>query len=184
MYTNDLPLPVPGYGHGVVPDRAKGLAAMKSTAPQLPPGAAPSQDDRIGSYALEQQVGHLLRRAHQRHTAIFQNGMGDAQLTPTQYAALVKIRDLGQISQNQLGRLTAMDPATIQGVTRRLEARGLIERAPDASDRRLAVLRLTPEGRAVVEAAIGRGIAITEATLEPLSEPERVVFLSLLRKLI
>ncbi len=157
---------------------------MKSTAPKLPAGAAQAQDDRVAGYTLEDQVGHLLRRAHQRHTAIFQNDMGEAQLTPTQFAALVKIRDLGQISQNQLGRLTAMDPATIQGVTRRLEARGLIERAPDASDRRLAVLRLTPEGRAIVDAAIARGVAITEATLAPLSEAERPVFLSLLRKII
>lgn len=157
---------------------------MKSTVPKLPAGTAQAQDDRVAGYTLEHQVGHLLRRAHQRHTAIFQNGIGEAQLTPTQYAALVKIRDLGQISQNQLGRLTAMDPATIQGVTRRLEARGLIERAPDPSDRRLAVLRLTQDGRTVVEAAIARGVAITEATLAPLSESERPVFLSLLRKLI
>jgi DNA-binding MarR family transcriptional regulator len=146
--------------------------------------AQAAKDDDVASYVLEHQAGHLLRRAHQRHTMIFQDGMGDVQLTPTQYAALVKIRDLGQISQNQLGRLTAMDPATIQGVVQRLAARGLVDRTPDAHDRRLMQLRLTAKGRALVQTAIALGVAITEATLAPLSEAERPVFLSLLRKLI
>jgi DNA-binding MarR family transcriptional regulator len=146
--------------------------------------AQAAKDDDVASYVLEHQVGHLLRRAHQRHTTIFQDGMGDVQLTPTQYAALVKIRDLGQISQNQLGRLTAMDPATIQGVVQRLAARGLVDRTADPHDRRLMQLRLTAKGRALVQTAIARGIDITEATLAPLSEAERPIFLSLLRKLI
>jgi MarR family transcriptional regulator, lower aerobic nicotinate degradation pathway regulator len=146
--------------------------------------AQAAKDDDVASYVLEHQAGHLLRRAHQRHTTIFQDGMGDVQLTPTQYAALVKIRDTGQISQNQLGRLTAMDPATIQGVVQRLAARGLVDRTSDPHDRRLMQLRLTAKGRALVQTAVARGIAITEATLAPLSEAERPLFLSLLRKLI
>jgi DNA-binding MarR family transcriptional regulator len=146
--------------------------------------AQAAKDEDVAGYVLEHQVGHLLRRAHQRHTMIFQDGMGEVQLTPTQYAALVKIRDLGQISQNQLGRLTAMDPATIQGVVQRLAARGLLDRTPDPHDKRLMQLRLTAKGRALVQGAIARGLAITGATLAPLSEAERPVFLSLLRKLI
>ena len=74
-------------------------------------------------YVLEDQVGHLLRRAHQRHAAIFLENIGAGQLTPLQFAALVKLRDIGEVSQNHLGRLTAMDAATMQGVIRRLLAR-------------------------------------------------------------
>ncbi|CAN0544703.1 unnamed protein product, partial [Laminaria digitata] len=62
-------------------------------------------------YLLEDQVGHLLRRAHQRHTAIFQATIGDPQLTPLQFASLMKLADVGEASQNHLGRLTAMDAA-------------------------------------------------------------------------
>jgi DNA-binding MarR family transcriptional regulator len=174
MYTYDL------SRHASAAPRWKGRA-MKSNASKL---ASAKDDDAPAGYMLEHQVGHLLRRAHQRHTTIFQDGMGETQLTPTQYAALVKIRDQGQISQNQLGRLTAMDPATIQGVVQRLAARGLVDRTPDSADRRLMQLRLTAKGRALVQSAIARGIAISEATLTPLSEAERPLFLSLLRKLI
>ena len=136
-----------------------------------------------GDYRLEDQVGHVLRRAHQRHTAIFQQGFADLQLTPTQFAALAKIRDLGQVSQNQLGRLTAMDPATIQGVIQRLEGRKLIDRQPDPDDRRCTILSLSAAGQALVAEAIRRGRAVTEATLTPLTAAERQAFLALLKKL-
>ena len=44
-------------------------------------------------YKLEDQVGHLMRRANQRHAAIFFEGLNDQQLTPMQFAVLVKIGD-------------------------------------------------------------------------------------------
>lgn len=152
---------------------------MKSAAARRDARSASSADD----YRLEEQVGHVLRRAHQRHAAIFQDGMGDLQLTPMQFAALVKIRDVGQVSQNQLGRLTAMDPATIQGVIQRLEERKLIERHADPADRRRAILRLSAAGAGIAVEAIQRARRITEATLEPLDETERRAFLALLKKL-
>ena len=152
----------------------KAVAARRDVRP-----ASPADE-----YQLEAQAGHLMRRVHQRHAAIFQDGMADLQLTPTQFAALVKIRDVGQVSQNQLGRLTAMDPATIQGVIQRLEARKLIQRQPDPKDRRCTLLSLTLEGRALLADAVIRAKRITEATLAPLSPAERQSFLALLRKLI
>jgi len=134
-------------------------------------------------YRLQDQVGHLLRRAHQRHTAIFQAGIGDGQLTPLQLAALVKAREEGAVSQNQLGRLTAMDPATSLGVIRRLCAKGLMERSADTSDRRRSVLRVSAAGEALLDAVIPAALRISRATLEPLTAAERRTFLALLRKL-
>jgi len=136
-------------------------------------------------YVLEKQIGHLLRRAHQRASAIFLAELGEPQgITPTQFAALVKLSDLGEQSQNELGRLTAMDPATIQGVIRRLAARRLIERSGDPGDRRRTQLRLTPRGRALVERAIPLGVRVSAKTLSPLSASERERFLRLLEKLM
>ena len=134
-------------------------------------------------YRLEEQVGHLLRRAHQRHTAIFQAMIGDAQITATQYAALVKLGDEGELSQNHLGRLTAMDPATIQGVIRRLMQRKLIEMRSDGADRRRRLLKLTPAGRALVKKLMANGPGISAATLEPLAPDDARAFIDLLRKI-
>ena len=142
---------------------------------------AADKDSR--GYVLEEQVGHLLRRAHQRHTAIFQEHIGDAQLTPLQLAALIKLRDVGEVSQNLLGRLTAMDAATMQGVIKRLAARGLIERRPDPDDRRRLILTLGVDGLALVDFLIERGADITARTLEPLTAAEQREFLVLLAKI-
>ncbi len=140
------------------------------------PEAAPS-------YVLEKQIGHLLRRAHQRASAIFAELIGEDRLTPLQYAALVKVQDCGSVTQNHLGRLTAMDPATIRGVVKRLRDRGLIARRVDPRNRRRIVWRLTLAGVAVVARTVPRGRRISAQTLEPLSPEEQSVFLSLLERL-
>lgn len=148
----------------------------------MPDNATNDKVLKQDGYVLEEQVGHVLRRAHQRATAIFQGIMTDG-LTPQQYAALVKIRDFGTVSQNRLGRAVAMDPATSQGVTQRLLAKKLIHRMADPEDRRRALLSLTPEGESLVARLIPLGATITEKTLTPLDAREREIFLALLRKL-
>lgn len=135
------------------------------------------------AYVLEAQVGHLIRRAHQRHVALFTQIFGVDGLTPMQYAALVKIGDQGEVSQNLLGRLVAMDPATSQGVVKRLIEQGLVARKDDPHDRRRAILSLTSAGRAAVAEHVPLGRVATEETLAPLSTEERAQFLRLLLKL-
>jgi DNA-binding MarR family transcriptional regulator len=134
-------------------------------------------------YKLEDQVGHLLRRANQRHAAIFFEGLGGKQLTPLQFAVLVKIGDEGEVSQNLLGRLTAMDPATVQGVARRLRERTLINARPDPEDRRRSLWKLSPVGTQFIRDVIPAAEAITAKTLEPLSAKEQKTLLNMLRKL-
>jgi MarR family transcriptional regulator, lower aerobic nicotinate degradation pathway regulator len=134
-------------------------------------------------YQLESQIGFLLRRAHQRHVAIFAGSMDGLNLTPTQFSALVKIRDEGGVSQNLLGRLTAMDPATILGVVQRLLQRRLVARGSDPRDPRASVLTLTPAGHALVERAIPPARAATERTTEPLSFAQARELLRLLGKI-
>ena len=133
-------------------------------------------------YILEKQAGHLLRRARQRHSTIFQENIGDPQLTPLQFAALVKLRDLGEVSQNHLGRLTAMDAATMQGVIKRLGVRGLIARRSDPKDRRRLIISLSHEGKKTNSKLVAFAKNITNETLSPLSSSEKNTFLSLLSK--
>lgn len=133
-------------------------------------------------YILEDQVGFILRQVSQRHAVIFAERMAD-DLTPTQFTALVKLHTEDTVSQNLLGRLTAMDAATIKGVIDRLSARGYVEAKPDPDDARLRLLNLTPLGQETVERALPQGFVITEETLAPLDKTEREQFLSLLRRL-
>jgi MarR family transcriptional regulator, lower aerobic nicotinate degradation pathway regulator len=134
-----------------------------------------------GAYRLDDQVGFLLRRAQQRHLAIFARAI--PELTPTQFAAVAKAFEMGPVSQAALGRATAMDAATIKGVTGRLEARGLVETYPCGEDRRRVLVRLTEEGARRFGELARRAAEITAETLAPLSEAERATLLRLLGKL-
>lgn len=146
------------------------------------PGDAMIPADQPPRYILDEQVGFLLRQVNQRHTTIFAEHMIDG-LTPTQWAALAKLEEKGSLSQNHLGRLTAMDAATIKGVVDRLTARGLTTAEPDPEDGRRLNITLTEGGRALVARAAENAFAITEETLSPLSSAERQTLLRLLEKL-
>ncbi len=136
------------------------------------------------SFVLDESIGHLIRRAHQRASATFMTILADHQFTPTQFFALARLRERGRLSQNRLGRLTAMDPATIQGVTRRLFDRGYIARTPDATDRRRMVLELTPEGNSVAERLLNGIDTVNGQILAPLAPEEQEQFRSLLKRII
>lgn len=132
-------------------------------------------------YRLDEQVGFLLRRANQRHLAIFAKAIPD--LTPPQFAALARLAEIGETSQNQLGQMIAMDAATIKGVIDRLKARGLVELSEHDSDRRRLVVRLTAEGRTTIGGLLTLGREISDETLAPLSAREAATLLRLLSKL-
>ena len=136
----------------------------------------------LGGYRLEDQVGFYLRRAGQRPAAIFADYLPD-DLTPTQWAALVKLAEFVSLSQNLLGRETAMDAATIKGVVDRLLKRGLVATAPDPDDARRMRVSITPDGCAAVARGVSAAKAITAETLKPLDAAERRQLVELLRRI-
>ena len=149
---------------------ARSVAAKKSVKQGKP------------SYVLDEQVGFILRQVWQRHSTIFAREIGIA-LTPTQWAALAKLTETGPCSQNQLGRLTSMDVATIKGVIDRLSVRGLTETSQDPEDGRRLLVSLTRAGQQLAEKLAPNALAITRETLAPLDARERETLMALLSKL-
>ena len=149
---------------------ARSVTAKKGVKQSKPP------------YVLDEQVGFILRQVWQRHSSIFARDIG-TNLTPTQWAALSKLAETGPCSQNQLGRLTAMDVATIKGVIDRLTARGLTETSQDPEDGRRLLVSLTRAGQQLAEKLAPNALAITRETLAPLDAKEREMLMALLNKL-
>lgn len=133
-------------------------------------------------YMLDEQVGYLLRLASQRHSAIFQKYAFD-NLTPTQFSTMLRIAEKGEVSQNHLGRLAAMDVATVKGVVDRLKAKNLVKSRPDLEDKRRSIIELTQEGLGLIAELKNTGSIISEKTLEPLKPQERLTLIKLLRKI-
>ena len=141
-----------------------------------------AEPDEEREYRLHEQVGFILRQVSQRHASIFSSLMVH-DLTPTQFAAVATLYERETVSQNQLGRLTAMDAATIKGVVDRLAKRGITQLDPDPHDRRRLLVTLTDEGKRIAAEAIPRAHEITQQTLSPLAEEEQKLFLSLLKRM-
>lgn len=138
--------------------------------------------DKPAKYALDEQVGYILRRVTQRHLSIFAQAI--PEVTTTQFAVLARLAELGPLSQNHLGRATSMDGATIKGVVDRLSRLGLTETAPDPQDRRRLIVSLSAAGARLFAERMETGLAVSAATLAPLAPEEQAQFLALLARLI
>ncbi|CCB63444.1 Transcriptional regulator, MarR family [Hyphomicrobium sp. MC1] len=137
-----------------------------------------------GTYKVTEQVGHLMRKAYQRHLAIFQENASDPDLTAVQFTTLCALRDNGPSSQAELVKVTAIDQATIRGIIERLKTRGLIKVTKDAQDGRKVIMSLLPAGETVLDDMYPRAFHISELTVANLNPAERMAFTYLLQKII
>jgi len=134
-------------------------------------------------YDFSEQVGHLLRRAYQRHVAIFQRVVPDSRLTGAQFCVLCALRDHGPVSMSKICRFTAIDQATVRGILERLKARDLVATSADAIDRRKVIVALKPAGDALLDDIMPAAQHISELTTAGLNPAEQLALLFLLRKL-
>ncbi len=133
------------------------------------------------NYRLDEQIGYILRRVTQRHLAIFAAAI--PEVTTTQFAVLARLAEIGPVSQNHLGRATAMDAATIKGVVDRLAKLGLVATTADPADRRRLTVSLSNAGTALFANRISTALAVSADTVAPLTQEEAGALKSLLLRL-
>lgn len=133
---------------------------------------------------LETLPGHYIRRLQQIAVAIFLQETEAYGVTPVQYAALQGVRKTPGIDQRTLARSIGLDTSTIAGVIDRLEARGLIVRSASPDDRRVRLLNLAAEGRALLDDIEPAMLRAQERILEPLPKKERAEFMRMLQTLV
>ncbi|MCS2608105.1 MarR family winged helix-turn-helix transcriptional regulator [Halomonas dongshanensis] len=134
-------------------------------------------------YDFSEQVGHLLRKAYQRHIAIFQRHATDKQLTAIQFVALCTVMERGPSSLTDIVNATAIDPATIRGVIKRLKAREWVRLSTDPRDQRKVMVVITEAGEALIEEMVPEAKRISDDTMANLNPAERVALMHLLEKM-
>ena len=65
-------------------------------------------DARQDDFRLDDQIGHLLRKAYQAASAHFAQRLRPYNLKPQQFATLARLRELGPSPQNRLGEAAGM----------------------------------------------------------------------------
>jgi DNA-binding MarR family transcriptional regulator len=133
---------------------------------------------------LYRSPGHLVRRVQQLSNAVFGDEIGDADLTPPQFALLVTLHHTPAADQIGLSRLVGIDRSTVADVVARLRDRGLVDRTRDPRDARRNTVSLTAEGRELVDRLTPGVLRAQERLLGPLSGAERTELLRLLTRIV
>lgn len=141
------------------------------------------QANPSGDYKFSEQIGHLLRRAYQRHVAIFQETVPDSQLTAAQFVVLCAIGERESCQIADIVQATAIDEASVRGIVERLKWRQLLTVAHEPGDARLMRVVLTSAGRSLVEQTVPIAEQISELTFGDLDAAEREAITALLRKI-
>jgi DNA-binding MarR family transcriptional regulator len=110
-----------------------------------------------GSLSVADQAwALLLQLAMERVHAHFASVVAELDLAPAQAKALHELEVDPPISMRELADRLRSEPSNITGLIDRLEARGLVERRPHPTDRRVKGLALTPAGQKMRERLFAR----------------------------
>lgn len=131
----------------------------------------------------QRHTGHLIRRAQQRHAALWQEQVS-ADISSVQYAVLAVLKRRPGASQSELGSELGLDRSTIADLVTRLERRDLLDRQPHERDRRRYALWLTEAGARELERLRPLVSSVNAALTEPLTAEELATLRRLLRRLL
>jgi DNA-binding MarR family transcriptional regulator len=153
-------------------------------ATRRPPRSEATPLGGLDEARLHDVLGYQMAQATIVTAAVFKAQVGQPfGLRPVEYTLLMLVTENPGGSLVRLARALAVTAPNITMWIDRLEARGLVQRAQSASDRRVQVLQATPEGAALARLATQRILdAEREALAAHLSVGERAILLELLHK--
>jgi DNA-binding MarR family transcriptional regulator len=134
--------------------------------------AAPQPDPR--ETCTGSQLGLLFRQVRDAmwaRMAMELDALGH-DLTFSQYITLKKLAG-GNASVTDLARAAELNPGAMTRLLDRLEARNLIVRVPDPTDRRALDIRLTEAGTVIWQDINQCGMRVREFAMEGMDEAER-----------
>lgn len=102
----------------------------------------------------------------------------------SEFAVLATLIEFGDLSQADLGRRLGLDRANVNGIVTRLERDGLLQRSPDAEDRRRLLLTPTSEGSAWLDDLEHRAQRVQDELLVALDDDQREQLRLLLDKVL
>lgn len=104
-------------------------------------------------------------------------------LTATQFGVMEALLHVGPLSQRDLGRKILASKGNVSVVVNNLERRGLVRRAHVETDRRLAIVQLTREGRRLISRIFPEQVAAIVDEFSTLTAYEQKTLARLCKKL-
>jgi DNA-binding MarR family transcriptional regulator len=135
-------------------------------------------DENVSEVPRVRETASRLRTAIGAFKRRIREGSGEGELSIPQLTALSRLARLGPMTTAGLARREQISPQAMGATIASLEKLGLVARSADATDGRLSILGLTPEGLAGVlsgrNAVVDRMVGIfdesfTDAEIEILA---------------
>jgi MarR family transcriptional regulator, lower aerobic nicotinate degradation pathway regulator len=133
---------------------------------------------------LHSEPGYLFRRMQQIAAAIFWEECASFDLTCLQYSALARIRDRPGIDVTRLSEIMDFDRSTLGGVMERLELKGYVRRRATVEDKRIKLLEVTKQGRALLDEIEPHVERAQRRILDGLASEDQRALLRLLTRLV
>jgi DNA-binding MarR family transcriptional regulator len=127
---------------------------------------------------------YLIRRLQMISTALMAETFEDEDLPVSQWAVLTIIDNHPEIDQSHLAGLVSIDKTNTGRLVDQLEAKGLVERRPNGSDRRVWMLCCTPLGQKTRKRLLPRALAVQERLLSCLKPAHRELFIDLMSQVV
>lgn len=109
--------------------------------------------------------------------------MSRAGTTPARARLLLTLQCQGSCKMADLSGYLSVTPRSVTKLVDGLEGEGLLVREPHPHDRRITIIRLTPEGLLVCKESALANHAAVNAIYESLSAPDRQHLARILKKL-
>ena len=128
--------------------------------------------------------GQLIKLLHDRLEKQANNTLRGKDLTMMQVAVLMELQEAEQKqrSMKELERKFCVAQSTVAGIISRLEQKNFVEAFGDASDKRIKLVHITPDGEVCCREAAGYMAEAEQMLLHGFSENEKVLFNQLLAR--
>ncbi|MGD0505848.1 MAG: MarR family transcriptional regulator [Steroidobacteraceae bacterium] len=117
------------------------------------------------------RIGFLIHDVSRLRRTAFDHLMKPLDITRSQWWVLngLSIHGNQGITQSALAKLLDLGKVALGGIVERLEARGFVERRPDASDRRINRVFLTRKGNQILEQGWKIGLTLDSRVMRGIS---------------
>ena len=125
-------------------------------------------------------LGYRVYRTQRMLAQCLEDALARYGITPGPWNALNQLDKRGPLSQRALADALQRKPATITRSIDKMEEMGLVERVPDATDRRANVIVLRPAARDLLERIQPDAVDLADRMREGISDEELALLFRLL----
>jgi DNA-binding MarR family transcriptional regulator len=148
------------------------------------PEPAPEPATATAVAALHDRLGYLLKHLHLAFSEVHGAALAELQVNGRELAVLVVLGGPDPLSQQDAAGRLGVDRTTMVDLVDGLEQKGLVERRPDATDRRRNIVTLTTEGRRVLRDGSQASATAEQQFLSALNPAEANQFRATLQRLL